>query len=230
MNKHRSLVATLGFAWLIFCSPCLAANPLVVFPQGDFSCTVDVTPRDIPKPDPAHPERRYAPVLQKIAITQVGKVRRDISTWSDGSTSQVWSLAEKGVSLFESNAKGKDVYLLRGERRHNVCPRLLRFDAESVSWISEKTLDKQPTGDGKFLHYQSKVVIAEANGPIPAETATYQAWIDPKTLLPLRLDDGAALYSLTFSSDSPAEPLVMPANIQAELDRWLKASVPRPRF
>ena len=222
-------------AWLLCCSllpaqsPAPTPAPLVVFPQGDFSCTVEVTPHDIPKPDPAHPDRVYARVIKRIAITQLGKIRRDLTLWSDNAISQLWSLADKGVTLEESNDTQKDVYVLRGILRDQASPKLLHFDADSVSWLTSNALDKS-SATGAALHYQAKVLVAPAMGAIPALTAVYQAWIDPKTLMPLKFDDGGALYVLTFSKDPPTGPLVIPADIQAELVRYQEALAPHPHL
>jgi len=219
------------FAGILFSgAPPLAANPLVTFPSGDFTCTVAVTPHEIPKPDPAHPERRYSPVLKTVTITRVGTIRRDTSSWSDGKVSVLWDLADMKLALQESRNSGKDVYLLRGYLRDRACPRLLHFDDKSVSWITVKANKEQSEGGEKPSHYRATVVVQEAEGDTPAVSATYQAWIDPKTLLPQKFDDGEALYVLTFSKEPPIGPLVIPANIQHEIDRYQAAYAPHPHL
>ncbi|MEI6337851.1 MAG: hypothetical protein WCQ57_04620 [Verrucomicrobiota bacterium] len=225
----RTLGLPLFAGIVLFCAPLLAANPLVTFPSGDFTCTVAVTPHEIPKPDPEHPERRYPPVLKTVTITRIGTIRRDASTWSDGSASELWDLADMKLALQESRRPGKDIYLLRGYLRDHAGPALLRFDDKSVSWITAGAVKVPPGDSDKPLHYQAAVVVSDP-GEIPTVTATYQAWIDPKTLLPQKFDDGEALYVLTFSKEPPIGPLVIPANIQREIDRYQAAYAPHPHL
>jgi hypothetical protein len=189
---------------------------------------VDVVPHKVPKPDPSHPDRRYLPTIKKIDITQVGNIRRDLIAWSDGTVSQVWSLEDKKVSLTVSNDDPKDIHLLRGKFRDNAIPKLLHFDADSVSWMTDNALDKGSQG-GPTLHYQAIVVIGIAYG-LPPPKALYQAWIDAKTLMPLKFDDGDALYSLTFSNTPPAGRLVLPSDMQGEMDLYEASNVPRARL
>ncbi len=220
--------------FLVFCAVSLfwigtlSADPLVVFPAGNFSCAVEVTPHDpAPRPDPAHPERRTVPVVKKILITQVGRVRCDVSVFSDNSTAKLWNLLDPGLSVLASNRTSKDLYVLRGESRDEASPKLLHFDADSVSWIKEKSADKNSPGGGA-LHYQAKVALPTDVGPV--QYALYQAWIDPKSLIPQRFDDGEALYVLTFSPTPPTDPLVVPENVQAEVKRWTAATTAHPHL
>ena len=226
MNKKLLFLS--GLACLIFCSPLLAADPLVALPQGDFSCTVDVTPHDIPKPDPAHPERTYCPEVKRISISKVGDVRRDIVLMSDNTTSQVWSLPKEGISLQEQGTPDKKrVCLLAGIMTDLACPKLLHFDADSVSWINEKALDKGSAA-GAALHYKAPVSVSMSLvGDTPA-LRIYQAWIDAKTLVPQKFDDGDALYVLTFGP--PTGPLVMPDNITAKYKRYKEVFAHHPHL
>ncbi|HSI87309.1 MAG: hypothetical protein ACAI35_23765 [Candidatus Methylacidiphilales bacterium] len=223
-----SLVTTAAAYWcpdILHVSSVAAANPLISLPSGDFSCSVEVSPHTVPKPDPAFPERRTSAVLKRIVIVQVGKVRRDVSHWSDNSVSELWSLTDKGVGLYQSNTYNRDVYLLRGDLKNEACPPLLRFDAESVSWITVQSLNPETAGAGALKHYRAEVVVSKAEGNIPAVTALYQAWIDPTTLQPAKYDDGENLYVLSFGS-APAAP-VMPEKIRAELIRWQEKAFPK---
>jgi len=205
------------------CSGALLADPLIAFPSGDYSCTIEVAQHNTPKPDPAHPGRRYSPVIKKIAVTQVGKIRRDIIFYSDGSVSQLWNLVDKKVSLMQSDASRDEALLLRGDLRDGASPRLLHLDSDSVSWLTERALDKQSESGGGPLHYQASVVISEP-GVVPVLTSLFQAWVDPKTLLPVKFDDGEALYILNFSKDVPAGPLVIPPGVKAEFNLWERVS------
>lgn len=236
MNKFLLVSACLG--WIAFSCPPLMAEPsqalepkgpLVKLPQGNFSCTVAVTPHVIRKPDPAHPEWRYSPVVKKIVITKVGNIRRDTIVWSDNTLTQLWNITDKGVSLEEKMfGARKNIYVLLGDLRDQACPPLLHFDAESVSWITEKAQGADSNPDTAF-HYQANMVLPSIP-PSPPRNVLYQAWIDPKTLLPLKFDDGDALYVLTFSGDAPTGPLVLPGDVQTELAHWQNAVGPHPHL
>ena len=202
---------------MLFFSPFLHANPLVVFPQGDFSCAVDVVQRNA----------STRMVMKKITIMKVGSLRMDAIIWSNGSTSQIWDLLDRKISLMESNYGNKDVQLLRGEYRDLSYPKLLRLDEESVAWIAPKSFNKSGSSAVE-LYYNTKVAIPGVDGG-KGRTVFYQAWIDAKTLLPTKLDDGDALYTLKFS-DPPTTPLVMPEKMQAEVKRWDAAFKPHPHL
>ncbi len=218
-----------AFLALVFAATAAPADPLIVLPEGDFSCEVEVAVHDAPKPDPAFPERRYVPVLKNISITRVGQVRRDMMKWSDGSVSELWSLPDKDMALFEGRGwDGNTVLLLRGDYRKGASPQLLNLDKASVAWITVNALGKPSEEDGAPIHYKVRVKVQEAMGDMPAVTAIYQAWVDPETRMPLKFDDGTALYTLKFSETPPAGPLVMPGKFKEELDLWLEASRPAP--
>ena len=206
-----------GLAWLAFCSPMLAADPLVEVPKMGFSCDVDVAQRNAPTRE----------VRKKVTIVQTGNMRADITHWSDGSTSQLWTQVDKNISVMENNRWNKDILVLRGAYRDGCWPRMLRFDTESLGWITPAAFSKVGSSAGE-LHYKAMVKVNDtAEGePLPV---LYQAWIDAKTLLPTKLDDGYALYTLKFS-DAPARPLVMPDNMQAKLKSYQAILAPHPHL
>lgn len=234
MSKmKKSMLICLGMALLGSFRLCFA-EPLVMLPRGDFSCTVEVSSHYIPKPNPTHPEWRYTPVIKRIVITCVGNIRRDEMIWSDGSISQLWDLADKKIAIAENGQDSKKpVYVLTGLLRDQACPKLLHFDADSVSWITKGSL---LTKEGETLHYRATVKPPDSGVQIgddpsrPSLMAVYEAWIDLKTLQPLKLDDGEALYTLSFSKKLPKDPLVIPPRLQAELNRWLAAFAPHPHL
>ena len=206
-----------GLAWLACCCPLLAADLLVEVPKGGFSCDVDVAQRDAVTRE----------VRKKVTIVQIGNMRADITQWSDGSTSQLWTQVDKNISVMENNRGNKDILVLRGAYRDGCWPRMLRFDTESLGWITPAAFSKVGSSAGE-LHYKAMVKVndTEEGEPRPVH---YQAWIDAKTLLPKKLDDGSALYTLKFS-DPPTSPLVMPANLQAELKRYQALLAPHPHL
>jgi len=246
-RASNKLLILSGLACLTFFPPLLAADPLVVLPSGDFSCEVKVTPHDSPKKEPADPDRP-ASELKKIAIVQVGDVRLDELTWTDGSVSQMWTLltgnlsfqANKNKSLksnlsIEAN-KNKSLYALTASMRDNIRTKLLDFTPDSISWISPKTLTnggKEGAPPPPILHYQKTIPLdpelenSNLDGSVaPVKTIIIQAWIDSKTLRPLKFDNGHALYTLTFADQTPTTIPPMPETVQAEFKKWIATSGP----
>jgi hypothetical protein len=212
---------------MLFCTP-LLADPPVVFPQGNFSCAVDVTQHRLPPPDPSNPKQPSAPIEKKIAITRVGNIRVDAIVWSDNHVTQVWThIAEKMSVEAEREGSNKGIWVLPGAARNEIIPALLSFDADSASWMSAQTQTKD-SDPASVLHYATPMTLPLPGGR--SRVVEYQAWIDSKTLIPVKFDDGDALYVLKFSNNVPAGPLVMPADLQAELERFQSALAPHPHL
>ena len=236
MNRKYAFLACLS--WLAACTSLLAADPLVLFPKGDFYCTVAVTPRKAgtAKPDPAQKEQPSAPELKKVTITQAGNIRLDRMTWFDGSVSKIWILVDRNLSIEEN--RNKSIYALTPAMRDNALTKLLDFTPESVNWITPDALSNGKAGDPPpVLHYQATVQVNSALGDssldgsvAPVQTIILQAWIDSKTLLPLQFDNGHGLYVLTFSNKAPEPIPAMPANVQAEFKLWQAAHGPQPHL
>ena len=248
-RANKKLLILSGLAYLAFCTPLLAADPLVVLPPGDFSCEVAVTPRDSHKKNAAdndHP----ASEIKKISIVQVGNIRLDEMTWTDGSISQMWTLLTVNLSFgtnkiksvkrnmsIEAN-KNKSLYALTSSMRDNVRTKLLDFTPDSISWITPKTLTnggKEGAPRPPILHYQTTIPLdpdlqlSNLDGSVaPVKTITIQAWIDATTLAPLKFDNGHALYTLTFADQAPTTIPSMPENVQAEFTKWINHSGPAP--
>lgn len=202
------------------------AQPFVRLPQGDFSCTVTVTSR-----------QAMPPAITKVEITRVGDLRRNVISWSDNSVSEVWTMAQTGLSVSEENDGDgkKSIYVLQGAMRDSAIPSVLQLDSASTAWIEPKNLVGNPNATSGTLHYKRERVLPRIEEFVdapnqPDQIQIYQAWIDAKTLLPLKLDDGQAEYNLSFAKEVPTGPLVLPPKLKAELDRWQAAITPGPRL
>ncbi len=202
-----------------------AANPLVALPEGDFVCVVDLQWHNAPMAGQTDSGERIRPLQKKITITVAGKIRRDSILWSDGKTSELWWTRDKSLALWEHNLADNQVILLRGDLINPVCPRLLFLTEESLSWISDKARVK--TKDVGPVQYEATVVVEPATVEAPAISARFKAWVDPQTLLPLKMDDETALYTLKFFPRPKDDPMVMPPRIQEELDLWIATSTPK---
>jgi len=234
MSKKSLLLSCLG--WILFGTSALFANPLVNLPSGNMACTVAITAHlNSPAPDPSMPDVQdvSAPskdtgtnAMKAADIIRVGKLQRNIITWSSGTTSEAWTLIDTGLTLAEkATGPTKFIYELpkASPTRNSISPTILDLDADSVTWIFPRSLIGKTAYKGKpSLHYQRGISLPAAIGP--PRTVLYQAWIDPKTLVPIAFDDGDALYELTFSKDPPTQPLVLPDRFQKELQEYENAN------
>jgi len=226
MNKKCLLFSCLS--WILFGAPALMADPLVVLPSGEFACSVAVTPRQSAPPAPAHsvpanaqPVPEKPAVIQSVNILRAGKLQRNDTTWSDGQTSEAWILIDRDLALVEETI-GLNTFIAKmpkgTEKLNRLCPTILDLDAGSMSWISPRSFTGTIALQGKpALHYQATRSLIVAGGA--PRILLFQAWIDAKTLAPLALDDGDALYDLTFFAP-PDGPLVMPVRFQQELQHY----------
>jgi hypothetical protein len=233
MSKGWQTLYLLG--WMSLISPLLNADPAVVIPAGDLACSVVITNHaGSPPPDgtnPAPPPAKTStvrPMMTAATIVRVGRMQQDTFTWSNGTTSESWTLLDTGLTLLEDpTGPAKSIYELpRGSAvRKVLSPPVLALDAASLDWINSSHLTGKTAHDGKpAIHYQA---IEALYNFVPPKSVLYQAWIDPKTLAPLAFDDGDRLYELTFSAP-PAQPLVLPDRFKKDLNEYLNANA-KPR-
>jgi hypothetical protein len=225
MNKHLLLRAVLFL--LSSTLPLLQADPLVALPAGSMSCSVAVTPHTDTKSNTISETDKTAtahgiPSITTVQITRTGKLQQALVAWSDGQASEAWSQVEVGVTFVEKATDGANfIYdFPRGSPlRNHFFPLILDLDAVSLNWINQQNFTGPIPFQGRgALHYQKNVVMPDTE---PPRTVRYQAWVDPKTLKLLALDDGDALYRVTISDSSPSAPLVLPARFQSELQRYV---------
>jgi hypothetical protein len=229
MSKSSLPLFLLG--WIIFSSPLLKADPAVVIPAGDLACSVVVTNHaGSPPPDgtnPAPPPAKtptVRPIMTTATIVRVGRMQQDTFTWSNGTTSESWTLLDMGLTLLEDpTGPANQIYELPNGSavRKVLSPPVLDLDAASVAWINSSHLTGKTTHDGKpAIHYQATEALYNF---VPPKNVLYQAWVDPKTLAPLAFDDGDCLYELTFSAP-PTQPLLLPDRFKKDLNEYLNAN------
>ena len=217
-------------AWLGLGSALLPADSLVNLPTGTMSCTVTATahfneaPADAP---PGQPPPKVRIAETAVQVDRTGNLQRSVATWNDGNTVESWMHLDSGMTQVE-RFRGQTILDLPKNSGARVGIPLLDFTPESVAWISPHTRTAKVPIDfnGKpAMHYQTVVEIPQ-EGSLPPIRLTYQAWIDPKTLVPLAYDDGDYLYLLTFAKTAPTEPLVLPDRFKRDLQGYLNANAP----
>jgi len=95
---------------------------------------------------------------------------------------------------------------------------LRRFDAESFSWVAEKTFVKDVPELGKECQYYEMEVTEDFGAGL--EKRTLRAWIDKKTQRPVELDNGQSRVTFEFPDKAPIEALDLPAVFRAKLKQY----------
>jgi hypothetical protein len=167
--------------------------------------------------------------MKKVEIVRKGDIRRNRITWSNGTTSERWSLDSLKASIVQDERNGGIFIVPEGD------PVLGRatavgLDASAFDWITPAMLQEKAAvssaGKTCFL-YKGMMPVSTVNqdgntqaftllhlSPVPAE-----AWIEAETLLPVALRHSDTHYAFTFQP-APAEPLVLPSRFQNIVDRY----------
>lgn len=196
MNSPHPLHLILGA--FVFLSLHLDANDLVQFPAGSAAWTVKVT-------NSPNAQTKMSALLQVVNIeaTQGDGFIRSVMTYGDGSTQESWTIAGSYMMMTEDG--GGTVFMTQMGKIFFV-----PFSPSSFDWIQPAYLVEQTPidyGGTTCFHYKGPMAFSASQGP--SQTATGEAWIDSKTLLPVALDDGKFLGAFTFHP-KPTTPLVLP--------------------
>jgi hypothetical protein len=206
MNKFYLFLFIVSLLPLSFSD---ASADLVSFPTGDAAWTVDVTPDNTPSSSaPAAPGTQSIRQVKRAEVTQLGDVKRIVITWSDGKTTEKWSIPKLPVTFEEDPRNGVVTPFLNGGPTILSDNFYLTYDSFAFDWISPQALkEKDP------IYYQGKQCFHyEASVPAPMQKFALkkEAWIDATTLLPVALDNGNSLSIFKFQEKPPTGPLTMP--------------------
>jgi hypothetical protein len=219
MNKICSIFITFGLIPL--CNVDASAD-LVAFPTGNAAWTVTVTPHGASDPStPGANARPAAAQVVRAEIVQVNNVKRTELTWSDGKSTEKWSIPKLPVSFEEDPRNNFVTPLELVGTRAQLDHFWETYDHFAFEWLYPQALqEKQPISymDKQCFHYVGKASI-----PFSGSVVKREAWIDAKTLLPVAYDNGISLSVYEFAKDPPTEPLVMPANFQQALNYYKNA-------
>ncbi len=218
------------FFYLLSTLALLGANdPPVIAPPDNFACSVAVTFHGILAKDAAPgamttPADSKIPTVKSDTITQTGNLRRDVLTWSDGTTSEAWTMVSTGFTMLEKAAgTTKGIYKMpkKSSMRALLFPTILDMDTASLTWLNPSSfVDKNGLKGRNGSHYQSHGFLYNF---VPAKSVAIQAWVDAKSFIPFAFDDGQCLYELTFTSP-PTEPLVLPDRFKEDMEYYQRAN------
>ncbi len=178
-------------------------NNLVAFPVGDATWTVSskasgsATPRGAPNP-----------YVQTAEVTQIKDVKRIIFNWSDGKTTEKWTIPRLPVEFEQDPRDGRVNTFQNGSLHENLSKFFMTYDSFAFDWVTEATLkEKTPiTYQGKqCYHFVSSATAMDSGIAYKRE-----AWVDSTTLLPVAFDNGVSLSTYTFDPKPPAGPLDFP--------------------
>jgi len=223
MNKHLLLSAVVyGALCLAFTIRATADDsvsprpPFLQLPPEWASWGMTVVPKqDGDSKNPAHKEQQ----LVKMQVTQTGKIKQEISTWSDGQTSEAWTI--NGKKLVENS---KDHALILIDPAHNQSAGYyMRYDLALLSWVSLSTYVHAETHANHHCYlYKNAASTSPASKPADGRFAnedagssegfaapSVQVWIDVETHQVVSVDDGAMTYDFAFGPPPSAE-LVLP--------------------
>jgi len=234
MNKWIFFGLVLGCLIL----PGAASAQSVNFPTGNCAWTVKMTPFTASDEGgatatPAPPAIKALAKAATVEVTQVDNLKRIRITWTDGKTSEEWTVPKMPV-VFKEDPRNGNVFPVQASTMEMQYERsTMRYDVSAFSWLNAQTLKEQApiTYQGKScFHYfvagVSKAPTAKDFAPggigynATVNTPTMEAWIEAKTLLPIALHEGPSLYTFTFPPTPPTDPLVLPAKFKKEVDYY----------
>ncbi len=157
--------------------------------------------------------------LIKLQVTQTGKIKQEINTWSDGQTIETWTI--NGEKLVEN--PGSHGVLLVDPAHDRLASYYMRYDLSLLSWVSLNTYVSVETHEGHHCYmYKNGPLKSVPNGAInaslPNPSATLaegftgpgtQVWVDAETHQLVSVDDGRATYDFTFGPP-PTTELILP--------------------
>lgn len=203
----------ISFLWLFFAialsSTSTAEETIshsVAFPKGDAAWTIKL--EKVAKEKSGEAAHQLVSI-QSIDVVQKGDLRRDLTHWSDGSTSEAWWIPKLSIALMQSKLNGD----IRGIKISQLGPR--RFDSSSFAWIGAQNFQGIDTFKGR------KVQRYTMESPLDDGTvAKYHAMIEEKSGTPVAVSDDVQLALFAFDAALPKEPLILPSAFQEALRRY----------
>lgn len=217
---------SLLFAALVFVLPVAAGEELVIMPQGNSTCVVDVVSRALethktPDGEPDLGKLANLPIVTGIRITRSASLVRYDILWVGNRRTETWVDEDAGLGVQEHPRTGRIIVMPAGEL---PVPLLAGGSPASVAWMRPQDFVQEERFEGRAArHFQRAVELPDEN------QALYQAWADPETKLPLAMDDGTALYRYLFEAP-PAAPLVMPEKFHNALRKYRRSMTPPARL
>jgi hypothetical protein len=167
---------------------------------------------------------------RKITVTKTAPIYHETET-GGGSGAERWAFLTPGSTYrFTKGPSGWE--RLYADYYADIA-QYETSDFEDTEWATQETYKGVVVTNGVPLYYFEKTsskpisrrdlkfydVGAAVSGQ-GAPTFTCRAWIDPKTLLPVKLEDGREVRTFTYN-DPPAAQLMPPSEVLSELKKWV---------
>jgi hypothetical protein len=202
----------------------VASAQLVQFPAGNAAWTLVFTYSDDAATQPPQSPAQKPPATRKarkIDVTRAGNLQRVLITWTDGKTSERWTVPDLPAVFEEDPRNGNVGSIQSGSREEKITEFTLTYDSSAFDWIKPEFLqEKDPVSyRGKqCFHYKGSVPMVSMGVEAKPITFLKEAWIDSKTLLPLALaTDGASICVFTFQPTPPSGSLAPPPKFASEI-------------
>lgn len=183
---------------------------------------VDSKPPDDITPVEARLNRR----LVKVQVTKVDAKRREIASWSDGTTSETW-IYDNWILLTSQDFP--DIRVLDRSHLNNIFaknyPDYSKADFPDLDWLSlDKFVGVQTVQDRKCYIFKgrSDLLNQTPNSANKTDSKEIEASIDSETGLPVKFDNGSARQTYSFKGPPPAS-LELPPSFATALERYQHA-------
>ncbi len=221
-----------GVAFCLLSAGYAAGQSMVSFPQGDFSCTIDLVyhkPPGLPPAVPgATPDPALIPAVPKtVEVQKINEVIFMSIKRLNNRTTQVWYPGALQLTLFRDSIQPQ----LNSYRGRGLFPDVFYLDKEKgwYEWADEKSFkEEMDLKDVACRRYSKAVLVPAASPGLPPLTVIYQLWLDAETLRPIAFDDGDVRYNLKFGA-APEKPPSVPAEITQEIARYEELLAPAKR-
>ncbi len=234
MIKPRSIVCWVlmlpGFSFAELSSITPPQEPILARAPASSQWTVRVTPRR-QSSTASDPAQEDGPVLlRQIVVTKSGDVRRQIKSYSNGSSTVEWF---KG-SVFFSPGTNSSLYLMMDARFEPTQFDPSEIDFEMMEWLkSEHFVKAVKVNDRVAYEFEYKPVEIDENDSYAEHRRTLmeqrgirvgatKAWVDVETRLPISMTDEQYSYAFEFELTG-GERLVIPEDIVAQYELYEKS-------
>jgi hypothetical protein len=168
------------------------------------------------------------PDLREIRVTKTGTLKRDLFSYDNGTTSEVWYVA--GILLTPDSNQQLTVFNYKGVQAqfgNQLGNAMVSAGFTGLDWLNFKYYDQFVFYQGQpCYHYGIKVpqrqLVPEGVPPTAAVSLSAEAWINVKTGLPVAYTGGdGKVYTYRFL-DPPTAPLALPPAYQVALTAYEK--------
>jgi hypothetical protein len=196
----------------------------VAFPDQDAAWSVSVkeTAKQTSNPQSSSSAQQQSVSLVRIETIETPAMRSDTFFWSDGRSSQNWSI--NGIVLSENPHNGS-IYILANKGFLGLSNKEIVFDQDFFAW-TRSTTPASSDFDGKSYLFYAKPFQGAGSSVrtifLKAEIAssfTEAVYVDPATRLPAIYLRGNQSYQFTFKSPSNGD-LKMPPQFLAKYNRY----------